>query len=85
MVDLEQRVEELEQKLEQLRDYVADKLEKKPTNRRTWSKEEQDFLRDKWRQGPTSLCRLWKNQFGHDRTIDSIRKKGERIGILWPQ
>jgi len=82
---LEERVEQLEIKLEQLRDYVAQKSVKKPSTRRLWSKEEQDFLREKYRQGPTSLCRLWNNQFGHDRTVDSIRKKGERIGILWPQ
>jgi hypothetical protein len=82
---LEERVEQLERKLELLRNYIADKYEKKPSTRRLWSKEEQDFLREKYRQGPTSLCRLWNNQFGHDRTVDSIRKKGERIGILWPQ
>jgi len=70
MVDLEQRVEELEQKLEQLRDYVADKLEKKPTTRRVWTAEEVAFMKERYRQGPTSLCKMWNSKFGHDRTVD---------------
>mgnify|MGYP003985092577 FL=1 len=82
---LEQRVEELEQKLKQLRDYVADKLDKKPTTRRVWTAEEVAFMKERYRQGPTSLCKMWNSKFGHDRTVDSIRNKGVRVGITWPQ
>ena len=83
--ELEARIEELEIWKEKVVKYLQrlDAQNNKTTTRRMWSQEEQEFLLNNKKLGYVKLTKLWRDKFDHIRTVDSIRKKGERLGIMW--
>jgi len=83
--ELEARVKELEIWKEKVSKYLQrlDAQNNNTTTRRMWSQEEQEFLLNNKKLGYVKLTQLWRDKFDHIRTVDSIRKKGERLGIMW--
>lgn len=89
-MDLEKRVEELENTLEGMREwakkvqYFMDTAPKKAAKGTTWTFEEVEFLKSHYTQYGPSLSEVWEEHFpDNSRTEKSISSKASKLGVKY--
>jgi len=87
-MDLEQRVADLEAKLDKMREWGVEvqtrlsELEKAPKPNRGWSTAEEQFLTDNYSElGPDTLVDKWYEEFGHERTKGAITARASKLKL----